>query len=483
MPVRNSVIQPLTYVLLFGGFVSAVGAFFSLGLSNDLTEATFWGHELVSVTDKHPAGFALVHYFWSVAFSYNEFLVLMLGVVNLLFCVWILWQVLKELGWPAETRSFPIFLALANFNSYLFLVKYNGNSAPAPFWLLAMLLLLRLQKWPSFLSWVTLGIVCAIAVLMKYHTALFLVTMFGYALSSSRTRVWFLTPGPYVAIASFLIVLLPHAIEMVRYDFPGLRYGISNVTTTTVNPFLGRLIYPTEFALIQFLFALPGLGVALYWAQRKKVSFELGEEARRFLLWFGLIFPLSPCLIAIVTGGELGSIWGVGAAFLIIPYVLSRKQIGVKPIGVFKVGQRTLLITFSVFGLLFLVAQPFQVHSEPKRELASLMEAKLLEIQVASPRFVFSRSHSANALNFYMSSHPRIIRGADWSSQPWTTANREYLDPVLIQLTRSETAEIVASRLGIQPADVFKIDIPPVTEGISKHGGYSATFLYGYYAP
>jgi len=481
--MRNSAAQPLIFVLTFGSFIAAIGTFFSVGLENDLTEATFWGQELVTVTDKHPAGFGLVHYFWSIAFSYNEFLVKMLGVANLLFCVWILWLVLKELGWSAETRLFPIFLALASFNSYLFLIKYNGNSAPAPFWLLAMLLILRLQKGPSILSWFALGIACAIAVFMKYHTALFLLTIFGYALSSSKTRTWFLTSGPYVAMASFLIVVLPHAIEMFRYDFPGLSYGISNVTTTAADPLLGRLMHPAKFALIQFLFALPGLGVALYWAQRKKVSFELGEEARRFLLWFGLIFPLSPCLVAIVTGGALGSIWGVGASFLIIPYVLSRRKVGMKAIGAFRTGRRTLLITFSAFGFLFLVAQPFEVEAEPKRELASLVEAKLLEIQVAPPRFVFSRSHSANALNFYMSAHPSIIRGADWLSQPWTTADREYLDPVLIQLTRPQTSEAVASELGVRIVEVFEIDIPPVTEGLSKHTGYNATFLYGYYDP
>jgi hypothetical protein len=483
MHLRNSVFQPLTIALAFGTFIAAVDAFFTRGLANDLTEATFWGHELVSVTDKHPAGFGLVHYFWSAAFSYNEFLVLMLGVANLIFCIWILWLVLKELGWPAETRLFPIFLALASFNSYLLLIKYNGNSAPAPFWLLAMLLLLWLQKRPSILIWIALGIVCAIAVFMKYQTALLLLTIVGYALTSPRTRQWFLTPGPYVSIASFLILLLPHALEMIRYDLPGLSYGINNVVSSTLDPLVGRLVYPAKFALIQFLFAMPGLAVALYWSQRRRVCFELSEDARRFLLWFGLIFPLSPCLVGIVTGGELGSIWGVGASFLIVPFVLSRTQTDVKAVGLLMVGQRTILVTFTVFGLLFLVAQPFQVHSNPKKELASVIEVKLIEMQLTAPRFVFSRSHSVSALNFYMSAHPRIIRGADWESQPWTTENREHLDPVLIQLPRSETAEDVALRLDVQLIDVLEVNIPPKTDGFSKHGGFNGIFLYGYYAP
>lgn len=479
--MHKTLTEPLSLALLFGTFIAAVDALFTMGLANDLTEATFWGQELVSVTDKHPAGFGLIHYFWAVLFSYNEFAVLMLGVVNFVFCVWLLWNVLKELGWPIETRAVPIFLALASFNSYLFLIKYNGNSAPAPFWLITMLLLLRLQKRPNFLLWIVLGATCAFAMFMKYQTVLLLMTIFGFALTSPKTRQWFKSSGPYIAMASFLIFLLPHAIEMARNDFPGLSYGISNVTSSSLNPFVSRILSPAKFTLIQILFALPGLAVALYWYFRKCASVKLDDDSRRFLFWFGFVFPVSPCLISIITGGEIGDIWGVGASFLIIPFILSRREAVELPSNAFKVAQRTAAITFVIFGFLFLIAQPLQVHSNPKQKVASAVEAELAEMRLAPPKFVISRSHSASSLNYYMASHPLIIRGESWSSQPWTTEKRQPSDTVLIQVTSSEIPEEVAVRHGVRMVHVFEINIPAVGVGFSKHDAFSSSFVYGVY--
>lgn len=481
--VVHSSIRPMAYTLIFALFVAGLNASLSRGIENDLTEATFWGHELVTVTDKHPAGFGLVHYLWSAIFAYNEFAVLMLGGLNLVLCVWVLWLVLKELDWPVETRVFPIFLALASFNSYLLLIKYNGNSAPAPFWLLAMLLLLRIQKQPALFHWICLGAVCAVAMFMKYQTAMLLLTIAGYMLTARKTRHWFLGVGPYLAFAVLLALLTPHFIELARYDFPGLRYGIENVTTTSFNPVLARIASPAKFAAMQCLLALPGLGVALYWAFRKKATFELTPDARRFLFWFGFVFPLSPCLVGIITGGAIGDIWGVGAAFLIVPFVLSRPQNGMAPVNALKVGQRTILITFPVFAGLISLAQVFQVHANPKKKVAAAVEAQLAALDLAAPAFVISRSHSASALNFYMDAHPRIIRGTGWDSQPWTTQNRAPNDSVLIELAGTATVDGMAALYSVKPTHVFDVNIPAVTEGLSKHKSYTATFLYGPYTP
>jgi 4-amino-4-deoxy-L-arabinose transferase-like glycosyltransferase len=125
----------------------------------------------------------------------------------------------------AATWAFPCSTLAAKLNADTILLSLWPWVAVA--WMQAHVLRAR---W----SWaVALGVLSALAMLAKYYSGVLLLGFFLSSLCTTRSRSWYSTATPWIAMALFLVCLLPHVQWEMQHDFITLRYverhGVAHV--------------------------------------------------------------------------------------------------------------------------------------------------------------------------------------------------------------------------------------------------------------
>ncbi|MFD1695916.1 glycosyltransferase family 39 protein [Roseibium aestuarii] len=291
----------------------------------DVMEGFAWGRELALGYTKHPplpswaleAVFRLTggHVFGAYWLS-----ALCLGLGYL--C---LWPLGRRLGLTREQVAWGLLLSSVTFYFTLPLPEFNHNIAQIPVWAGMMLVSHKALESGRLRHWLLLGLIAALGLYTKYFVALLIGSIGLYCLVFADARRHLRTPGPYLAAAVCIALLVPHLLWLVETDGLTLRYAASR--SHGASTWLGHVINPLNFLLAQignhaglFLVLLAGSSAAL-WArlrgQRTAAAAPLAASApstaavdRRFLLWFALL-PLGVVLLAsAVTGNEFEHMWG-----------------------------------------------------------------------------------------------------------------------------------------------------------------------------
>jgi 4-amino-4-deoxy-L-arabinose transferase-like glycosyltransferase len=126
------------------------------------------------------------------------------------------------------------------------------------------------QKWRFT---VLLGVLAAAAMLGKYYSALLLATLLIISLSDRTYRRWYLTPYPYAALATLMVLVTPHLIWESRVGFPFRDYLETKVDEGIST---GRI---TLF-LLSVVYYLPASWIA-WWLIRRR----LGSPTRQHVAW------------------------------------------------------------------------------------------------------------------------------------------------------------------------------------------------------
>lgn len=281
----------------------------------DVVEGYMWGREWVIATYKHPA---LPSWFLEAsrvltggATGWPAYLVSQLFIAATFGLVFLLG---RDMMGPERAAAGTLLLAGVTYYSWP-TPEFNHNIAAAPFWAGLALALWRAVEQRSLVWWMLLGAFAAGALYAKLSAVLILIPVATWTLLDARARACLATPGPWLGLAVFALVVTPLAAWLFAHDFAPLVYVAQRTGSRPITHIpLFLLDTLANVVGIVAMLAIAGLIGPRRWTPASGVPQQaapwVDERVQRFLLFltFG---PLVLALVtALISHAGLKTAWG-----------------------------------------------------------------------------------------------------------------------------------------------------------------------------
>src|SRR5262249_29623953 len=190
----------------------------------DVVEGYMWGREWVLATYKHPAlpSWALeASRILTGAIGWPAYLLSQLCVAATFLFVYLLG---RNLMGPSRAAAGTLLLTGVAFYAWP-TPEFNHNLAETPIWAALPWALWHAVNARSSLWWVLSGALAALGMYAKFSTALLLVVLAAWILADPQARARLRTPGPWLALLAFAILLAPMAVWLNANAFAPLHYA------------------------------------------------------------------------------------------------------------------------------------------------------------------------------------------------------------------------------------------------------------------
>jgi 4-amino-4-deoxy-L-arabinose transferase-like glycosyltransferase len=190
----------------------------------DVVEGYMWGREWVLATYKHPAMPSWVLEASRVAtgaVGWPAYLASQLFIVTAFAFVFLLGRDMM-----GSARAAAGTLLLAGITYYAWATpEFNHNVASLPFWAGFAFVLWRAVERRSLVWWVLVGLFAACGLYAKLSTGVLLLTAAAWMLFDRDARRDIVSPGPWVALAVFAVLVTPLLRWLLANDFAPIRYA------------------------------------------------------------------------------------------------------------------------------------------------------------------------------------------------------------------------------------------------------------------
>jgi 4-amino-4-deoxy-L-arabinose transferase-like glycosyltransferase len=192
--------------------------------------------------------------------------------------------------------------------------KFNHDVVQLPFWALAGFAFCRALRGGAIRHWMLLGLSVGMALWAKYFVLVLALPLGAFVLFDRDARKCLTKPGPYVALATALVVMAPHLVWLVQNDF--LPFGYAEHRAVLSRGWYDHLWHPLQFAVSQLFFLIPSLLIALplFWPRRAASEAPIAPSADAYdfrivtLLAFG---PIATVLaLSALSGRGTVAMWG-----------------------------------------------------------------------------------------------------------------------------------------------------------------------------
>ena len=412
-------------------------------IDHDELEAVRWGATKSWFVDKHPPLVGIVSFWWAKLTNFSNLAFFILSKINAVFAIFVIYSL---------NRCFlSIHLAListaAYASTYAYIVlmgQLDANGILHALWPLFCLYLWKSVCTNKHRDWLALGVISALTILGKYQSILLLITAFFMILSSKRFRQHLFKLKFLLSLIFFLIILSPHIYGFYKSDYSMVSYILSRGNNVN-DIFVGRMS-TLPFIGTQLLTLLFGYFILL-WSLRYNLTLKILQtkiaslnNKLYFLIFLGLILPLSPILLSLLSGVSVLGSWGLVSWFLLptlILYVFGTNDKILKLTPYLYFVPLYLLITSLVIILnnFYPIARPTPIPFAIKK----IEEQWFLKIN-KKPHTVITNSRPAQGMAFYSVSKPQIIYGENPSDFSWILNSKRCTDgPTLIISEQNRT--------------------------------------------
>jgi 4-amino-4-deoxy-L-arabinose transferase-like glycosyltransferase len=283
----------------------------------DVVESYLWGREWVWATFKHPSlpGWALeTSYLLTGAAGWPAYLVSQLMIVACFALVYLLGRDLFGHDRRGSQLALAGVLLLTGVYYYsLSTPEFNHNVAQMPFYAAVILALWRAVTRGGLIWWALLGLASAFGIQAKYSFGVLLAVAGLWLIVEPRARRQFLKPGPWLALAIFLIGAAPQIRWLIDSHFLPLTYAAKRAGAgSSSNPLSFLLAQLADHAGLIVLAALAGLFGQFWTARKLEIEFAgLDPFASRFLLTFALGPVLLSALLALIARTGMKDMWAM----------------------------------------------------------------------------------------------------------------------------------------------------------------------------
>jgi 4-amino-4-deoxy-L-arabinose transferase-like glycosyltransferase len=294
----------ITHLVLW----TLIPSLFSPNLPLDVIEGYAWGKEWVLGTHKHPPMQAWILEILFTVTDHAKWAPYLASQVAIVTAFWAVWQTGRRIA--GESIGLLGALVLEGIIYYNFTSpEFNPNVLQIPFWALAGWSFHKAVKDNKIQDWLLLGLWSAGGMYSKYSSGLFLLMLGAAMLAHRDGRKRLKCIGPYLAVATGVLLFLPHFMWLVHHDFIPLEYtqgrferhpkNYSTALTTTVMV-EGQLI-----ALLFAMFLLLGL-----YDRRHAPNSKPAPSFDRIFLTFAAFGPFAAMFcMSLVFGFHILDMW------------------------------------------------------------------------------------------------------------------------------------------------------------------------------
>jgi hypothetical protein len=236
----------------------------------------------------------------------------LLGQLAVVLCFWAVWRLGCAMLRPVEALVAVMLLdGCVVFNVRT--MEFNHNIVQLPIWGLAGWSVHRALVDRRRSDWMLVGLWLALAFYAKYAAVTLIAPLLLFSAVDRGARRCWRTPGPYLAILVFFVVLAPHLVWLVHGDFSPVNFAMSRANKADG---LWRLASVTA-ARVRSALSLIALVVALFgvliWGRSRVPPEAAGADpfARRYLL----VLAVGPIVTAFAMLLAMGRIMGSGWAY------------------------------------------------------------------------------------------------------------------------------------------------------------------------
>ena len=403
----------------------------------DVAEAYAWGQQWLLGYGKHPPLSGWVIGIWFRFFPVADWATYALAMTVVSFGIWVCWRIALRV--VDRRRAFLTVVMLAlypifNFKGY----KYNADLLQLA--TLPLLVLAYLNAFEKRNAWsgLLLGVAGAAALLTKYW-ALTMIGAIGITALLHPERSRFLrSPAPWVAIATFLLVLTPHLWWLKRVDFLPLKYAgdvyddPSRIHALhSVGGYIGHnvvlLLFPIALAALAVWF-VPQRGrnalrtMTFNWRHGANSGVRISQAIHIWLI--SIIVAIGPPLGAFAFAVWMKTDWGIPLFFLVPLALVSIPVLRIPRIALFRITGMWLVLTLLILALSPQIANrkaaqkvhtslSYEARSELARELSDIWHKRFASRWSA----VAGSVETADLMTFYSLDHPTPFTPYDaWSA-------------------------------------------------------------------
>lgn len=298
----------------------------------DVVEIAAWGREWEWGYHKHPP---LPAWLCEIAFQAGlrsgVWSIYLLSQLLMGLTFWTVWRLARQLL-PAGPAMISV-AALEGTALYTALTpEFNHSVVVLPFFALASLCFFNALTRQQTSWWMLTGLTLGVGVWAKYSIGALAVVMALFVVVDPRARRCLRHPGPWVGALVATLVVLPHLLWLAQNDWVTLRYlrdrsGLDGPVT-----WFSRVREPLESALIQFIYILPAILIALIVARWPVQRRSMNDDGR-FIARLLVVLAFGPAVLTLlgsaISGQESRPIWAT-PFFPLVPlailYLLELQQ-------------------------------------------------------------------------------------------------------------------------------------------------------------
>lgn len=312
-------------------------------------------------------------------------------------------------------------------------LRFNANAVLVSVWPLAMAFFVRAMNRGLTRDAIAAGLLCGLAMLGKYFSAMMLGALLLSALLNAPWRARLFSRTGFCIAAAFAICLLPHGLWLIGHDFAPMSYAREATGFNTDSATVRGL----QFAGRMLLF--PALGLLLLWLTVKpqirldQFAAIVGKCLRPSTdpLWILALAPIVlSALMTAITAARTSTLWGLPMGMALILLVGSRLSAArssaprLRPAG----------LLLAVSWMAMAIAAPVYWHAgadrgdaaltEPRLELAQAVDELWTEEVGTRLPWVSGPMYLAASTAFYATSGPGYLSfNKPERCTPWVDAN------------------------------------------------------------
>jgi len=420
--------RPWTGFFLFAAAHAAIWTILPFilypNLPLDLIEALTYGREWQLGYDKLPP-----LPWWLVEIAYrafdSDFAYYGLGQITVVAAFAAVWALMLRIATPAAALGSVLIIDGLHFFNFT-APKFNHDVIQLPFWALAGLAFHGALRTGRTGHWAVLGVALGLAFWAKYFVVVLALPIMLFMLIDRRARRCLATPGPYIAAAIGLAIVVPHLIWLNENHW--LPFGYAAARAKASDGLFGHITRPTLFAAAQLFWLLPAFIIALPLFRRPCEPDATAADAydRRILA----LLTFGPAVTVIagsaLSGRGLVSMWGYPLWLFVGPWIVVAVSSRIDRACLARLAGVWGTVT-ALYALTFITQYAVLPHYDhryravlfPGDRLAQEISTQFHARTGAPLVYVVGTMWLGGNISHYAADHPRTLIDGDPRRAPW----------------------------------------------------------------
>tara|TARA_Y100001934_G_scaffold13320_1_gene16262 strand:- start:8316 stop:9848 length:1533 start_codon:yes stop_codon:yes gene_type:complete len=403
-----------------------------------------WGQEWMGSYHLHPPVLPWVVAGFLQTVGISNWTYNLLTQLNFLLALYCVWRLAREVLPPVNALAAVCLLEFLPYFSF-FSMRLNHSSMLIPIWALTILLAYFAIQRGQYRYWIALGLISGVAMLTKYYSAAMLPGIALYLLLFAKGRETLKTPGPYLSLILFLIMIGWHLWYVDSHQMG----TVTHIGDYVASDFSSR-IKAIRFLAAQLLYLLPLLLVffAVLLHQRRKSSSETSGQILEnqglssFIYWMFLFPLIGTAVVGFLAGIGASSRWGgptlnLAGIALLLYWPMAANSPALKHL--IRAALGWLLVLPPVLLFTGLVTSGHAMYHFPGKELGRDITALWRSAHQTPLRIVGGGHDAPDSIAFHSPDHPSVLQHLSHRWSPWITQEDIARDGMAVICLKSDT--------------------------------------------